>query len=366
MADIEQAAGLIDRGRVEEALTILETALSADPDCAEAHFGIGQIHYLNRRIESALASFSRAWNLGLDADRGAQERWMIHMLLGRFDLAWEESDRVLRNRKKRGVDCRDWPAHFRFVWDGSPLEGKRVLIRCYHGLGDTIQFIRYVPALKRIARRVIVQAQPELIPLLRSMREIDELIPLRDATPEPEYDIAVESMELPHFFRTVSGTIPSSIPYLHVPGRPRADREFRVGLVWTAGAWRPERSLPLPEIASLSGVSNASLFSLQRGPAGCQSLFPDAGSNDILEAAKAIVNLDLVIGVDTMVPHLAGALGKPVWILLHSHSDWRWMLDRLDSPWYPTMRIFRQPAPGDWSGVMERVRRELKLLESRR
>ncbi|MDQ2900653.1 MAG: tetratricopeptide repeat protein [Acidobacteriota bacterium] len=355
----EQAIGLIDQGRFDEALAYYEAALSANPECPEAHFGIGQIHYLNRRLERSLASFSRAWDLGMDLDRGAQERWMINMLLGRFDRAWEESDRILHDRKKRGVDCRDWPPHFRFVWDGSPLDGKRVLIRCYHGLGDTIQFIRYVPPLKQIARSVTVQAQPELIPLLRSMRAIDGLVPL--SAPEPEYDVYIESMELPHVLRTMPGTIPSTVPYLHVETPPRASREFRVGLVWTAGAWRPERSIPLSEFATLFGIPNVTFCSLQRGPARHQSLFPDAGSDDILEAAQAISHLDLVIGVDTMIPHLAGALGRPVWTLLHYRSDWRWMLDRPDSPWYPTMRLFRQPAPGDWGSVMEQVRRELKL-----
>ncbi|MDQ6705072.1 MAG: tetratricopeptide repeat-containing glycosyltransferase family protein [Acidobacteriota bacterium] len=356
----EEAIGLIDQGRFDEALPHYEAALSADPDCPEAHFGIGQIHYLNRRVEQSLASFRRAWDLGVDLDRGAQERWMIFMLLGRFERAWQESDRVLRNRKNSGVDCRDWPLHFRFVWDGSPLAGKRVLIRCYHGLGDTIQFIRYAPLLKQIASRVTVQVQAELIPLLRSMGEIDELIPLAASTPEPRYDVDIESMELPHAFRTVPGTIPSTVPYLRVETPPRTSREFRVGLVWTAGAWRPERSVPLSEIATLADIPNVIMYSLQRGPAMRQSLFPDAGSDGILEAAQAIAGLDLVISVDTMIPHLAGALGKPVWTLLHYHSDWRWMLNRSDSPWYPTMRLFRQPAPGDWSSVIEQVKRALK------
>ncbi|MGI8988275.1 MAG: tetratricopeptide repeat protein [Bryobacteraceae bacterium] len=194
MLSTEDGISLIDQGRLDEALIHYEAILSADPNCSEAHFGMGQIHYLNRRLEQSLASFSRAWELGLDLDRGAQERWMILMMLGRFDRAWQESERVLRNRKKDRVDCRNWPLHYRFVWDGSPLERKRVLIRCHHGLGDTIQFIRYAPPLKRFASRVIVQAQPELIPLLRTMREIDELMPLDGAAAEPEHDVDIECM----------------------------------------------------------------------------------------------------------------------------------------------------------------------------
>lgn len=288
---------------------------------------------------------------------------MACMLRGNLAGAWEESDRVLAWRKLAGIDCRNEPLHCQFLWDGSAFAGKRVLMRCYHGLGDTIQFVRYVPRLKRIAARVIVQAQPELIPLLRSMSEIDELVAL--GAEVPAFDVEIESMELPHAFRTELGTIPAAVPYLGAPVLPSRNRQgevLRVGLVWTAGAWKPERSIPLPDLLAVNKIPNISLYSLQRGPAMEQTSIPDIGSDDILETAAALDRLDLVITVDTMIPHLAGALGKRVWTLLHFHSDWRWMIDREDSPWYPTMRLLRQAAAGDWKSVVQRVASELRRL----
>ncbi len=355
---------LIDEGRFEEALRYFEAALTVEPDCAEAYFALGQIHYLRREVDQSLANFSRAWELGIDPERGAQERWMAPMLTGDFTKAWIESDRVQGYRRSAGITCKHEPLHCQFVWDGSSLECERLLLRCYHGLGDTLQFIRYVPLLKKRARRVMVLAQPELIPLLRSMDDIDEFIPLGGT--DPDYDVEIESMELPHAFRTTPDTIPSAIPYLHVnpaPG-PLEDHRFRVGLVWTAGAWKPERSIPVEELAMLTSIPGVAFYSLQRGPArrdlraaGCLG---EMGSDEILDTAAAIQSMDLVITVDTMVPHLAGALGKPVWTLLHFQSDWRWMVCRIDSPWYPTMHLFRQPSPGDWKTVLSQVRDRLR------
>src|ERR671932_14884 len=141
-------------------------------------------------------------------------RWMACMRRGAFEAAWAISDAVLRARA--GVPCWHWPRHLQYIWDGTPLAGKRVLGRCYHGLGDTIQFIRYAPLIKAIAAEVIVWAQPPLLPLLEMVQGIDQLLPLHDGVPEVEYDVDVEVMELPHIFRTTPETIPLTISYLHV------------------------------------------------------------------------------------------------------------------------------------------------------
>jgi hypothetical protein len=251
-----------------------------------------------------------------------------------------------------------------YIWDGTPLAGKRVLVRCYHGLGDTIQLIRYAPLIKEIAREVIVWAQPALLPLLRTMRGIDRLLPLHDGTPNVEYDVDVESMELPHIFRTTLATVPADIPYLHIApaGIPRHGC-VAVGLVWAAGDWEhARRSIPFSLCTPLAAVPGVTLYMLQRGPALDQyqhGVGILAGSNDVFEAARIIRALDLVISVDTMPVHLAGALGVPVWTLLNAMADWRWMEGREDSPWYPTMRLFRQNAPGAWESVIARVVAEL-------
>jgi hypothetical protein len=283
--------------------------------------------------------------------------WMRHMRRGDFAAAWEISDRVLRQRGE--VSSRDLPRHLQSVWDGEPLDGKRVLVRCYHGLGDTIHFIRYVPLVKAVAAEVIVWAQPELLPLLRGVRGIDRLLPLHHGKPEAGYDIDVEIMELPHVFRTTLQTLPAEIPYLHVqPARIPDDAQPAVGIVWRAGDWDERRSIPFPLLAPLARVPGIALHVLQRGsglaerPAGFGIV---SGTDDVLQAARVMRALDLVISVDSMPAHLAGALGVPVWNLLHAEADWRWMEGRTDSPWYPTMRLFRQEQPGEWEPVISRV-----------
>jgi hypothetical protein len=288
--------------------------------------------------------------------------WMSCMRRGAFEEAWTISNAVLRARV--GVPCWHWPRHQQYLWDGTPLADKRVLVRCYHGLGDTIQFIRYAPLIKDVAREVIVWAQPALLPLLRTMRGIDRLLPLHDGAPDVEYDVDVESMELPHIFRTTLATIPAEIPYLHIApaALPRQER-VAVGLVWAAGDWEHERrSMPWPLLAPLAALPGVALYILQRGPAlehyqrGVGIL---SGSDDVVETARLMRALDLVISVDTMSAHLAGALGVPVWTLLDAVADWRWMDEQEDSPWYPTMRLFRQACPGVWEPVVARVMAEL-------
>jgi hypothetical protein len=290
--------------------------------------------------------------------------WMRHMRAGDFERAWGVSDEVLRSR--RGQTAHHLPRHFQWVWNGEPLDGKRVLIRCYHGLGDTIQFIRYAPLVRRAAEHVIVWAQPALLPLLATADGIDELIPLHDGSPGVNYDVDVESMELAHVFRSTLATLPREVPYLRVaPAKLPRDGNLQVGIVWECGDWAPERAVPVELVVRLGEVKGASFHVLQRGPAlrrvpagfGIVS-----GSDDILEAARVIAGLDLMISIDSMPAHLAGALGVPTWTLLQAEPDWRWMGGREDSPWYPTMRLFHQQRPGDWDGVVRRVLAELRAL----
>ncbi len=287
----------------------------------------------------------------LPEDTGA--RWMALMRRGEWDAAWRLSDAALA---ARGA-VRDWtlPRHLQPVWDGAPLHGRRVLVRCYHGLGDTIQFIRLVPALQAIAREVTVWAQAELIPLLSTMRDPPRLLPLHDGTPEVEYDTDIEVMELAHALRMTPATLPASVPYLHPPA---ARRTGGIGLVWRAGDWDGRRSLPFARLAPLAEIPGVTLHILQRGPglAECPAGFGQpSGTDDILEAASRMRGLDLVVSVDSMPAHLAGALGVPVALLLAREADWRWMDGREGSPWYPTMRLFRQAREGDWAEPLARL-----------
>jgi hypothetical protein len=293
------------------------------------------------------------------------------MLDGAFERAWRVSDAILAERA--GHVCGHLPHHLRWVWRGAPLAGRDVLIRSYHGLGDTIQFIRLVPIVARLARSVAVEAQAELLPLLASVPGIGRLIPL-DAPP-PHYDLDVELMEVPHALRLTLQTVPSRVPYLRAPSAPPETvpppaETLRVGLVWAAGNWRAERSMALCCLSPLADLPGVTFQSLQQGPAGraleearpAWLAPPPATPMTILDTASLIQQLDLVITVDTMVAHLAGALGRPVWTLLDADADWRWMHARCDSPWFPTMRLSRQPRRGAWEPVVQRTRQELAAL----
>jgi hypothetical protein len=299
-----------------------------------------------------------------DDDALMPDDWFTHMRRGDFAAAWEISDAVLASRA--GVPSWHLEREYQWIWNGTPLAGKRVLIRCYHGLGDTIQFARFFPIVNAIATGSIVWAQPSLIPLLQTMRGIGRLLPLHDGTPEAEYDVDVESMELPHVFRTAVETIPNTVPYFDVepaalPPR-RGARERRVGVVWRAGDWGPHRSIPIDTLAALFDLPGVTFYSLQCGESDPRLVTLD-GVDEPLSTARVMRALDLVISVDTMTAHLAGALAVPVFTLLPYQCDWRWMDGRVDSPWYPTMRLFRQPAPGDWDSVVREVRYAIAMAD---
>lgn len=286
------------------------------------------------------------------------------MRRGDFATAWRLSDTHLRTKQ----DQTHLPRWFQSVWDGSPVAGKRVLVRCYHGLGDTIQFIRYAHLLKGIAAEVIVWVQPSLIPLLRSVSGIDRMLPLHDGAPEVEYDVDLELNELPYLFRTTIESIPAEVPYIFVDAAslPR-DGRLQVGLIWQSGDWDNRRSILFFEIKRLSQVSGVEWHILQRDAleAGWDgTLGSISGGDNPRDDARVMRALDLVISVDTMTAHLAGALAVNTWTLLPFEPDWRWMLDRSDTPWYPTMRLFRQREEGKWDSVIDDVVTELNNIRS--
>jgi len=272
-------------------------------------------------------------------------------------------------RQDRGTDFSHLPLHLRRVWSGGPLAGRRVLVRCYHGLGDAIQFIRFVPRIALAAHSVIVEAPPELMPLFRSMPEISALFPLGSEL--PPYDVDIEAMEIAHALRVTLPALSGDVPYLGVPGEAVARARdalsevagtFKVGIIWEAGRWRPERSVPFDFVGRLARLPNIALVNLQRGPASAVAPGFDGGifsvsspSYGVLDTAALLGELDLVVTVDTMVAHLAGALGCPVVTLLHFAADWRWLLHRAGTPWYPTMRLLRQIVPGDWTTVIDKL-----------
>jgi hypothetical protein len=258
--------------------------------------------------------------------------------------------------------------------------GKRLLIRYEQGMGDNLQFVRYAPMVKARGGTVIWETLGPLLDLLKEFEGIDELVEAAsDGEPTVEFDLDVFVLDLPRMFGTTVETIPAEVPYLHA-GRTKAElwRDrligdgFKVGIVWAGSARHTndqDRSCALDEFMALAEVADVRLYGLQKGSSAAQAEHapgPMAMVNlgedleDFTDTAAVIENLDLVVSVDTAVLHLAGAMGKEVWALLPFDADWRWMTDSLDSPWYPTMKLFRQRKPGDWDDVFSRVADELK------
>ena len=300
------------------------------------------------------------------SDVGA--RWLEAMRRGDFEAAWRETDRIelpRRVRESRGGFVRG-PQHL--TWDGTPFDGRDVLIRCEHGLGDTLQFMRYAPLVRERARSVTALVQPMLVPLFEGSAAYGEVRNGWTDAPPPRHDVAIEVMELAYAFRSTVETLPREVPYLPLEPLARVRERLppmsggtgvRVGLTWSASDWDTTRSVPLEALEPLGRVADVRFYSLQQGEAAKAwrdapfTIDPYSQHTAPVEmAAAAMLDVDLVITIDSMVAHLAGALGRPVWVFLKHESDWRWIEGRDDSPWYPTMRLFRQPASGDWRGAV--------------
>ena len=321
-----------------------------------------------RRLIEARAAFYRAEKDGVSPDRCAAGRWMISMLEGDFEAAWQESDAI----RLRGA-----PDTSRF-WNGEDIRGATVIVRSLHGFGDAVQMLRYAPMLREKAAKVIFEVPPRFVELAQCFLGVDDVTTWRDGAPaeSPAWNIQVEVTELPYLFRTTTRDLPLAVNYLQMPSdavqraarammRAHTFRRRRVGLVWTAGEWNQQRSIPFCLVRLILGDDVAEFWSLQGGlaaqdAAGAEIRDATAECGDgLLSLAATIANLDLVITVDTLAAHVAGAMGKPVWVLLQHAADWRWMTERSGSPWYPTARLFRQRRSCDWTNVLEEVQNAL-------
>jgi glycosyl transferase family 9 (putative heptosyltransferase) len=290
--------------------------------------------------------------------RDIETEWMAAMRRGDFATAWAVNDHVLATRDPATRDDPRLPYHLRWVWDGRPFRNRHVLVRCYHGLGDTLQFARTLPALRPHVASLTVEAQPELLGLLATVPGPDRLIPFILDDPAPPSECDIEIMELPHALRLHPGAIRP--PYLQA--RPAPLPSGAVGLCWQAGGWNPARSIPPALLAPL--LADRPVIVLQPGPADpvLQAINPEGSPAEIDGTAALIAGLDLVITVDTMVAHLAGALNRPTWLLLKHDADWRWM-EGPACAWYPSMRLYRQTAPGDWHSVAVQLAADLRQAD---
>jgi hypothetical protein len=339
------------------------------------------------RLDEAMQSFDRATDIRPDLAEAWWDKAATHLLLGDFEAGWRLFEWRWQVPGPNGLD-----RVVRFaepLWTGrEPLEGKTIVLYAEQGLGDTIQFVRYAELVAARGARVLLAVPKPLMRLVSALDGVDQVVDGESAAPAIDYQCPM--LSLPLAFGTTLATVPARVPYLNADREesaawrqrlPRVPGGLRIGLVW-AGGHRPEnphmtamdarRSLPLARLAPLAqpGVEFVSLQKGERAEAELRALAAEGGFarrildvgaelGDFATTAALIDNLDLVISVDTAVAHLAGAMGKPVWLLNRADTDWRWMLGREDSPWYPTMRIFRQTVSGDWGSVIAAVREAL-------
>jgi hypothetical protein len=272
------------------------------------------------------------------------------MRAGDYALAHQLADRTLAARDPATRDDPTQPYHRRWVWDGTPVDGRDVLVRCYHGLGDTIHYARHLPALAARARSVTLEVQPRLATLLSQFADI-RIVPFDVAAPLPPRDCDVDITELPHALRAT----PTSAPYLRI--HPALLPRDTIGLCTTAGDWDPARSIP-PHLLG-PALAERSAITLDPGPTDLPVLNPAGCPFDLDATAALVAACALVVTVDTMIAHLAGALGRPTWLLLKHDPDWRWPTGGSTTPLYPSVRLYHQPAPGDWASVAAAIARDL-------
>ena len=275
--------------------------------------------------------------------------WTAAMRRGDHAAAFAIGDAVIAGRDPVTRDDPRVDYHRRWVWDGRVFDGRDVLVRCYHGLGDTIQFARYLPLLGERARSVTVEAPARLHGLLASVPGIDHLIAFDHAAPTKPFACDIEVTELPQALRACPGDV--AVPYLRAG--PATLPAGTIGLCYSSGDWDHDRRVPPALLAPLCDAHRC--LSLVAEPTDLGVLNPDGCPFDIDATAALVAACSLVVTVDTMVAHLAGALGRPTWLMLKAEPDWRWSPDRCDTPWYPTMRLFAQPCAGDWESVVTRV-----------
>ncbi len=339
-----------------------------------AHYNLGIFHKDKGEINEALNHYNKSIELNPDFAEAHWNKALVLLQLGSLEEGFKEFE--YRFKKSIPTDSRIFSKP---KWDGSSLKNKKLLIVSEQGLGDSIQFIRYLPLIKKENTKIILECKKELGELFKNISSIDEFIEKKKGVPNAEFDFYIHLMSLPLIFKTGLDNIPNEVPYIKANHylankfKTITDTDkFKIGIVWAGNPNHENdknRSTTPDKFKVLKEISGVELFSLQKDISpnqlelDCSEIIGlDKNMDDFADTSAIMENLDLIISVDTSIAHLAGAMNKPVWTLLSKISDWRWLLNRDDSPWYPSMRLFRQKELGDWNSLMKEVGKELKIL----
>jgi tetratricopeptide (TPR) repeat protein len=371
---------LQEQGKLEEAIVAYNKALAIKPDYAEVYNNMGVNLRDQGKLDEAIASYNKALSLKPDYAEAYNGLGLAHLCQGRLEEGFNFNEWRLRKKKRTAT-----PARANFIWDGKQsLDNKRFVVYEEQGLGDIIQFCRYLPLLEQKGADVNFKVKPALHALLQTL---DSDVTLSTTDPdETQIDFEAPLMSLPHLFKTHLEIIPSTNPYLYADHdrtkiwgeRLHTDR-FKIGICWQGSKTKVDigRSFPLSLFEGISKAPNVELISLHKGEGEHQieginfelttlGADFDFGDDAFLDTAAVMMNCDLIITSDTAVAHLAGALGCQTWVVLKHVPDWRWMLNRSDSPWYSTMTLYRQKIPGDWAYVFDAINRNLRILIDQR
>lgn len=368
---------LQESGDPAHACTAFRSALDLDASYLPAALNLGFLHIQEREPARAVAVLEAALR---HHPEHPDAHWLLsHALLvmGEYPRGWEEYEWRWEKMRHAAYRRKDVSRQ----WAGEPLDGRRILVYAEQGLGDAIQCARYIPMVVRRGGEVIVECQPELVALMRTVPGVHGVIARGEQV--PPHELACPLMSLPGVFRTTVDTIPGEVPYMVADAGKMAVWDAwsrdggagrRVGVVWAGNpAHRNDarRSMPASSLGRLTGVEGVRWVSLQKGeradgrdrvPAGLGIEDVSSRLHDLGDTAAVVMQCDLVITVDTAVAHLAGALGRPVWVMIPYAPDWRWMVEGDVTAWYPTARLYRQPSPGDWDAVIARIVADLRAL----
>lgn len=367
------AKTIIKAGHYPVPLKILKWIMEKEPESMDAYVSYGLIELACLNIDESIRINQFILEKNPDAVVARTNLSLAYLLQGDFEKGWPEYEARWKHE-----DLADLKKNFSGQrWQGEPLDNKTLMVFTEQGFGDVIQFVRYIPLINKGSGKIIIECRDALIPLIKTVPNLDFVVPR--VTPFPAYDYYIPLLSLPGLFKTDINTIPHNLPYLFVDPTHRKKwrillapyaKHFKIGIAWAGSPSHADarrRSMPEKYFKQLQLNDNIKIFAVQKDTddVACQRygfINLDQSLQNFADSAACIEQLDLIISVDTSLVHLAGALNKPTWVLLPFKPDWRWLLGRTDSPWYPSARLIRQKKRGDWQGVIKECHNLLKHL----